>query len=115
MSSSPPHRSGGPTSMPTGARSCWRAATVKAALRRWFEERDFVEVEAAVLQVSPGNETHLHGFAHRSLVDDAGSRSLYLHTSPEFACKKLLAAGEARIFDFARVFRNRERTAAASA
>ena len=37
------------------------------------------------------------------------SRRLYLHTSPEFAAKKLLAAGESRIFDFARVFRNRER------
>ena len=33
----------------------------------------------------------------------------HLHTSPEFACKKLLAAGEPRIFTFARVFRNRER------
>src|SRR5262249_6232449 len=36
---------------------------------------------------------------------------LYLHTSPEFGCKKLLAAGERRIVDFARVFRNRERGA----
>lgn len=84
---------------------------VKAALRRWFEARDFVEVEAAILQVSPGNETHLHGFG-TTLVDDAGgAHPYYLHTSPEFAAKKLLAAGERRIFDFARVFRNRERTA----
>ncbi len=84
---------------------------IKAALRRWLEARDFVEVEAANLQVSPGNETHLHGFA-TTLIDDAGvSHPYYLHTSPEFAAKKLLAAGEPRIFDFARVFRNRERTA----
>lgn len=84
---------------------------VKAALRRWFEARDFVEVETAQLQVSPGNETHLHGFG-TTLIDDCDVRhSYYLHTSPEFACKKLLAAGEPRIFDFARVFRNRERTA----
>ena len=34
---------------------------------------------------------------------------VYLHTSPEFACKKLLAAGEEKIFTFAPVFRNRER------
>jgi lysyl-tRNA synthetase class 2 len=84
---------------------------IKSALRRWFEARDFVEVEAAILQVSPGNETHLHGFA-TVLIDDAGAgHPYYLHTSPEFAAKKLLAAGEPRIFDFARVFRNRERTA----
>ena len=84
---------------------------VRAALRRWFEARDFVEVEGAILQRSPGNETHLHGFA-TTLVDDTGvDHPYYLHTSPEFAAKKLLAAGERRIFDFARVFRNRERTA----
>jgi lysyl-tRNA synthetase class 2 len=84
---------------------------IKAALRAWFEAGDFVEVEAAILQISPGNETHLHGFA-TTLVDDAGaSHPYYLHTSPEFAAKKLLAAGESRVFDFARVFRNRERTA----
>jgi elongation factor P--(R)-beta-lysine ligase len=83
---------------------------IVAALRNWFSERDFVEVECAALQVSPGNEAHLHGFA-TELIQPDGSRELrYLHTSPEFACKKLLAAGETRIFDFARVFRNRERT-----
>lgn len=84
---------------------------IKAALRRWFEAQDFVEVEAAILQRSPGNETHLHGFS-TMLIDDAGAdHPYYLHTSPEFAAKKLLAAGEPRLFDFARVFRNRERTA----
>jgi lysyl-tRNA synthetase class 2 len=61
--------------------------------------------------VSPGNETHLHAFA-TDLIGPGGERSpLYLRTSPEFACKKLLAAGENRIVDFARVFRNRERGA----
>ena len=42
---------------------------------------------------------------------DGGRASLYLHTSPEFACKKLLAAGEPKIVTFARTFRNRERSA----
>jgi elongation factor P--(R)-beta-lysine ligase len=83
---------------------------LKAALRRFFEEQDFVEVEAACLQVSPGNETHLHAFATELVGGDLARATRYLHTSPEFACKKLLAAGERRIFDFARVFRNRERT-----
>jgi lysyl-tRNA synthetase class 2 len=39
------------------------------------------------------------------------TRTLYLHTSPEFAMKKLLAGGEDKIFTFAPVFRNRERGA----
>ena len=39
----------------------------------------------------------------------AARATRYLRTSPEFACKKLLAAGEAKIFEFARVFRDRER------
>jgi lysyl-tRNA synthetase class 2 len=81
---------------------------VKAALRKHFESAGFVEVEAAALQPSPGNETHLHAFATSLISPDGHSRRLYLHTSPEFALKKLLAAGERKIFDFARVFRNRE-------
>ena len=84
---------------------------IKAALRGHFAARDFVEIEAGILQVSPGNEAHLHAFA-TELVTPAADRSrLYLHTSPEFAAKKLLAAGEPRMFEFARVFRNRERGA----
>jgi lysyl-tRNA synthetase class 2 len=84
---------------------------VLAALRDHLESQDFVEVETAILQVSPGNETHLHAFG-TELRSPAGSRRrMYLHTSPEYACKKLLAAGERRIFEFARVFRNRERGA----
>jgi lysyl-tRNA synthetase class 2 len=81
------------------------------ALRNWFAARDFVEVETAALQVSPGNETHLHAFAADLLGPGGERHQLYLRTSPEFACKKLLAAGETRIVDFARVFRNRERGA----
>jgi lysyl-tRNA synthetase class 2 len=84
---------------------------IKTALREHFEGRGFVEVEAAALQVSPGNEAHLHAFATELVTTDGMRSPLYLHTSPEFACKKLLAAGEERFFDFARVFRNRERTA----
>jgi lysyl-tRNA synthetase class 2 len=78
------------------------------AVRDFFAAEGFVEVETAMLQVSPGNETHLHA-PLVTLRDSAGDmRTRYLRTSPEFACKKLLAAGEARIFEFARVFRDRE-------
>ncbi len=82
---------------------------IKAALRRWFEDRGFVEVDTAILQSSPGNEAHLHAFETTLQAPGGRLRSLYLHTSPEFACKKLLAAGETRLFTFAPVFRNRER------
>jgi lysyl-tRNA synthetase class 2 len=84
---------------------------ITRAVRTWFESKDFVEVETAALQVSPGNEAHLHAFATEAISIDGRRSPLYLRTSPEFACKKLLAAGEPRIFDFARVWRNRERGA----
>ncbi len=82
---------------------------IQAALRGYFAERDFVEVDPSALQVSPGNEAHLHGFATQAIGSDGAALPLYLHTSPEFACKKLLAAGERRISCFAHVYRNRER------
>jgi lysyl-tRNA synthetase class 2 len=82
---------------------------IKARIRAYFEAAGFTEVECAVLVPSPGNETHLHAFETSALAPDGSARRLYLHTSPEFAAKKLLAAGETRIFEFARVFRNRDR------
>jgi len=84
---------------------------IVAALRAWFAANDFVDVETGALQVSPGNEAHLHAFSTKLVAPGGGSSTLYLRTSPEFACKKLLAAGERRIVEFARVFRNRERGA----
>jgi lysyl-tRNA synthetase class 2 len=85
-----------------------RSAVTKA-LRIWFDEQGFVEVETGVLQVSPGNETHLHA-PRTALTTPAGDQvTRYLRTSPEFACKKLLAAGEQKVVEFARVFRDRER------
>jgi lysyl-tRNA synthetase class 2 len=86
-------------------------ARIVAALREWFAARDFVEIETSVLQVSPGNETHLHAFATDLVTPGGTGARRYLRTSPEFACKKLLSAGEPRIVEFARVFRNRERGA----
>jgi len=82
---------------------------IKQAVRGWFLDQGFIEVETAALQYSPGNETHLHAFETRFTPLDGGpARNFYLHTSPEFACKKLLAAGETRIFTFAPCYRNRE-------
>lgn len=88
-----------------------RRAALLAALRGFFSARDFVEVETPALQVSPGLEPHLQAFATRLERPDGSQRPLYLHTSPEFAMKKLLVAGEPRLFQLAQVFRNGERAA----
>jgi elongation factor P--(R)-beta-lysine ligase len=84
-------------------------SAVTRAVRAWFDEQGFSEVETGVLQVSPGNETHLHAPRTELTTSDGSRVQRYLRTSPEFACKKLLAAGETKIFEFARVFRDRER------
>src|SRR5271168_3473476 len=84
---------------------------IKRAARDYFDAEGFLEVECGALQVSPGNEAHLHAFRTEWIATGGARLALYLHTSPEFAAKKLLAAGEKRIFEFARVFRNRERGA----
>lgn len=82
---------------------------IRRAVSGWFDAQGFTEVDPAGLQVSPGNEAHLHAFATEAVGPDGARRPLYLHTSPEFAMKKLLAAGETRIAAFAHVWRNRER------
>ncbi len=84
-------------------------ARIQGAVRAWLGSEGFTEVDPVCLQVSPGNEAHLHAFATSAIGNDGVSRPMYLHTSPEFAMKKLLAAGETRIAAFAHVFRNRER------
>ncbi|MCV2878798.1 EF-P lysine aminoacylase EpmA [Sedimentimonas flavescens] len=84
---------------------------IQNAIRGWLAQQDFLEVDPVALQISPGNEAHLHGFETRAIGNDGIAHPMYLHTSPEFAMKKLLAAGEQRIFAFAHVWRNRERGA----
>ncbi|MBR9973490.1 EF-P lysine aminoacylase EpmA [Magnetospirillum sulfuroxidans] len=80
-------------------------------VRAFFDRVDFTEVETPCLQISPGLEPHLKAFA-TALQDPWGEpdQTLYLHTSPEFAMKKLLVAGMERIFQIAHVFRNGERS-----
>ena len=86
-------------------------AEAAAAIRRYFAGEGFLEVDTAALQVAPGADSHTQAFAtvlSRPVGNDAAR---YLHASPEFACKKLLAAGERKIFSFGHVFRNGERSA----
>lgn len=84
---------------------------IQAALRQWFAAEGFVEVETPILQAAPGAEVHLTGFATEWELPDGEERERWLHSSPEFAMKKLLAGGIPKIFQFARVFRNAEGSA----
>jgi lysyl-tRNA synthetase class 2 len=81
---------------------------IVAVIRQWFDAQGFVELDPPALQASPGNEAHLHAFRTDWLTPGGDRRARYLHTSPEFAMKKLLAAGEERIYALSHVFRNRE-------
>ncbi len=86
-------------------------ARIATALRADFAREGFVEVETPALQVSPGLEPHLFAFETRLRAPGApGERALFLHTSPEFAMKKLLVAGVPRLYQLAHAFRNRERS-----
>src|ERR1700690_663491 len=77
---------------------------IAAAVRAFFAARGFIEVETLALQVSPGLEPHLKAFATELTAPDGAARQLYLHTSPEFAMKKLLVAGSGPIYQLARVW-----------
>ena len=92
----------------TGGRSCRPRGRSPAAFGAFFAGRALSRSRPPILQVSPGNETHLHALRTELAGPTAAAPAAILRTSPEFACKKLLAAGETRIFEFARVFRNRE-------
>lgn len=74
-------------------------ADIARAVREWFWSQGFTEAEPAMLTVSPGAETHIDAF-------EVGDR--YLHTSPEFAMKKLLAAGERKLFFLGKTWRRGE-------
>lgn len=84
---------------------------IRAAMRGWFAEQGFVEVETPILQLAPGAEVHLAGFATEWKTPDGEGRIRWLHSSPELAMKKLLAGGVPRLYQFARVFRNGEGSA----
>ncbi len=79
------------------------------AVRSFFDGQDFWETETPILQVCPVMDTHIHAFKTDILgLDLQKERELYLHTSPEFAMKKLMVAGVSNIYQICHVFRNGE-------
>lgn len=75
-------------------------ARVLDALRSFFRDRGFIEVETPIVCSSPGVEVHL-----AALETSVARRRMYLTTSPEFHMKRLLAAGMDRVFQVTRAFR----------
>ena len=85
-----------------------RAALASAA-REFFRSRGFDEVETPCLVSAPGMEPHICAFESAFVPEGGGApHPLWLHTSPEYAMKRLLAEGWRRVFQLARVFRNGE-------
>ena len=84
-------------------------AQMLASIRAFFAARDVWEVDTPVLSVAATTDPHIHSFAIPLVDSGAGEGWRYLHTSPEFAMKRLLAAGSGSIYQIAKVFRAGER------
>ncbi len=83
-------------------------AKALAAVRAFFDAQGYIEVETPLVVAKPGMEPHLDPF-ETTVADPFGNRfPAYLITSPEYAMKKLLAAGFPKIYQLARCFRNGE-------
>ena len=85
-----------------------RRVRLVRATRAFFEARGFLEVETPYAVPTPGEDVHLRAFRTERRNPDGSVDPLWLHTSPEFAMKRLLAAGAGPIFQLARVWRNGE-------
>ena len=83
-------------------------ASVLAEIRRFFAEREVMEVETPVLGPSPVTDVHLQSFEVRP--HDLSEPTLFLQTSPEYAMKRLLAAGSGPIYQIAKAFRSGEQS-----
>lgn len=82
-----------------------RRATVVRAIRQYFDERQFLEVDTPVALTAPAPELHIEAPPVDLRAGDTTARR-YLQTSPELPMKRLLAAGLERIYQIAPVFRD---------
>lgn len=82
-------------------------ATLLNRIRHYFAGRDVLEVETPLLSHAIGTDPNLDFFV-TDYVAPPNQYPLYLQTSPEFAMKRLLAAGSGSIFQITKVFRNNE-------
>lgn len=83
-----------------------RRAEMLGRVRAFFDRHDFLEVETPLLSADTVVDRHLDPFG---VEDSASGNRLWLQTSPEFAMKRLLAAGATAIYQITRAFRREER------
>ncbi len=84
-------------------------ATLLARIRRYFEREQVLEVDTPALSAAAATDPHLESFRTRYHgPGELHGRTLYLHTSPEFPMKRLLAAGSGSIYQLCKVFRDGE-------
>lgn len=78
------------------------------AIRSFFDAKDYLEVETSYLVQAPGEEVHLEPFHTIYETPQGDKQSLFLHTSPEFAMKRIMAELHQPVYQLARVWRNKE-------
>jgi elongation factor P--(R)-beta-lysine ligase len=107
-----PHNAGPSDALPTAG---WANLQMRARLlrrvREFFHERDFLEVETPILSADTVVDRHLDPFCIEigpPALAGHSARAMWLQTSPEFAMKRLLAAGGRAIYQITRAFRRDE-------
>jgi len=88
-----------------------RRALLAQAVRAFFAARGYLEVETPYAVPTPGEEVHLRALSTTITQPDGTVRDRWLHTSPEFAMKRLLVGGAGPVFQLARVWRDGEGSA----
>jgi elongation factor P--(R)-beta-lysine ligase len=87
----------------------WERAQIVDAIRLFFKERNYLEVETPIVTLHPGMEPHLDYFQTEYVSKSGAEREqLFLNHSPELEMKKLLGRGYDKVFQMGKVFRNGE-------
>jgi len=90
----------------SGVDAARRRAAIQVRIRDYFDAEDVLEVDTPAVSYAAGSDPNIESLVIRSELEP--ERRLFLHTSPEFCMKRLLAAGYPDIYSICRVFRDGE-------